>query len=62
MILEGMEIVKEVKIVFKKGYDVSSVAIFVSTLVYNVILEKSHVHQERGATKPSDLADVLFQI
>ena len=25
-------------------------------------LEKSHVHQERGATKPSDLADVLFQI
>ena len=25
-------------------------------------VEKSHVHQERGATKPSDLADVLFQI
>ena len=38
MTLEGMEIVKEVKIVLKKGYgvivyDVSSVAIFVSTLV-----------------------------
>ena len=43
MTLEGMEIVKEVKIVLKKGYDVSSVAIYVSTLVYNVI--SSRVHQ-----------------
>ena len=32
------------------------------TITLANILEKSHVHQERGATKPSDLADVLFNM